>query len=955
MLRRTRLIEQVALRQHRRWVFEAGAGFGKSVLIDQLTASADAPFLIVERPTRGSNLMDFGRQIIAAAHRIGNPALATLLEADLQPGSVAQVLGESGHHLAVDDVHLWDEVTHRHVLALSASAGRDMVVVLSGRLLAGPLESVLDIEQWQSITSGDLAFTEAETAAELAQRGMDGRTATVLQRLTSGWPLAVNAGLSRMEEAADPTAALAELGRSTAFVDGLLDQYLADLGDSDLTTSVVLAGLQRFDDEATRLLGASGIAQRIAVAGLPIERRSNGWWQFPDNVRAVLTRKSETPIELPHALLDHLISRGQVHDAINACLAAGDRERAAGLIAGLTLDQEANLDVDRLNAAMTSIGTAAKAAPRSLFVQAHVHAVNGQTDSGLAHIEEAARLLQSQDPGLEDPVHLEVLLTLGVWRVFDGDFDEAQSILDRAAPHIDTGARTALTAQYHDLRGVLHHGLGTDSDLKTATDALTEALSIWRHLREPRAAAVTSFRLAAGVLAARGRRSDALALLDSLPSVGPMTLLNTARLGLERAIILPFVGRASEVPDAVSETKRIAKLLEHDWLYAWSITTEIIAASALHNQSQVSELWHEFQAGGWIVMGDVTHAFRLCEIAESLARVGLSGEASTSLAKAQATPGVPDWILKTCAASVSARGGDPSEALLVLDELTLRDDIERAERWNLHLLAACAHWRLGNSVDAAKQLDTAFDSAAEIGEPKLPTFIDADLVRSIRQEPAADLPSAGPAESPIIGISLFDEFSVHVGDEVVAAPPGQPSTLIKLLVLGGGSLLIDQIIDQLWPDSDLELGRRRMRNVLKRARDGFADAVSRTGDVISLSSTVTSDYASAGLAADAALKAGATPEVVARAIALNDRPLLPADRYEAYAEDAREQMAHRLVRLLDQQAALAEAAAETELAVSALERAFTIDPHDRRRLDRAAALLHENGQSAAADALLRRY
>jgi len=206
-----------------------------------------------------------------------------------------------------------------------------------------------------------------------------------------------------------------------------------------------------------------------------------------------------------------------------------------------------------------------------------------------------------------------------------------------------------------------------------------------------------------------------------------------------------------------------------------------------------------------------------------------------------------------------------------------------------------------------------------------------------------------------IDISLFDEFMVVDRGEIVALPAGQVTDLVKLLVLSNGRMFAEQIIDQLWPDAAVSVGRPRLRNVLKRLRKVSDRLVARSGDALALTAHVDSDYARAMRAASHALGCTGTLVVASEAVRLNNRPLLPDDLYDEWAEQAREQHRRQLVRLLDRQADLAEQAGDLDIAVMALEAAHEADHAGIERVLHGYKLLKTAGRDSAANALAGRH
>jgi len=174
---------------------------------------------------------------------------------------------------------------------------------------------------------------------------------------------------------------------------------------------------------------------------------------------------------------------------------------------------------------------------------------------------------------------------------------------------------------------------------------------------------------------------------------------------------------------------------------------------------------------------------------------------------------------------------------------------------------------------------------------------------------------------------LFGTFGAVLAGKRVAVAPGNGATFIKLLILNDGRLTTDQAIDALWPDSDPDTGRRRLRNVLSRARSAYGPIVERSGEALHLDqSLVGSDFGDAHAAAKAALQPGTSASKLRRAIQLGDKTLLPDDRYEDWAEAARSAHERILAQLFGQLSAVHAEAGNISDAQLALQRALDLDP-----------------------------
>ncbi len=218
-----------------------------------------------------------------------------------------------------------------------------------------------------------------------------------------------------------------------------------------------------------------------------------------------------------------------------------------------------------------------------------------------------------------------------------------------------------------------------------------------------------------------------------------------------------------------------------------------------------------------------------------------------------------------------------------------------------------------------------------------------------------DLPERVP-ERPAgpVSIEVLGTFRLRRAGVVRHLAP-QVARLVKLLVLSPEGLHVDQVVEQLWPETDPRTGRRRLRNVASRLARAAGPLLLRNGDHLRLVEGVEVDaWAFADAARDAlvALQQGADPrEALDRARRAHGRytgDLLPEDRYEDFAIEARERLVRLRLRLLDAAADAAAAAGELAAAERCLRIAVEVDPADERRYVLLAGLLVSTGRYAAA-------
>ncbi|WP_426592597.1 ATP-binding protein [Cellulomonas sp. McL0617] len=150
-----------------------------------------------------------------------------------------------------------------------------------------------------------------------------------------------------------------------------------------------------------------------------------------------------------------------------------------------------------------------------------------------------------------------------------------------------------------------------------------------------------------------------------------------------------------------------------------------------------------------------------------------------------------------------------------------------------------------------------------------------------------------------VSVRLLGGFDVVV--DGVPVPPDawsrrQAASLVKVLALAPGHRLHrEQVIEALWPGSSIESGGPRLHKVAhyaRRALGGDLEAVLLRNDMVALlpEQDLTVDVEEVRRHGQHALHEGSS-ELAIAALEEDRGPLLPEDRYEPWAHDARESVA----------------------------------------------------------------
>jgi predicted ATPase/DNA-binding SARP family transcriptional activator/class 3 adenylate cyclase len=194
--------------------------------------------------------------------------------------------------------------------------------------------------------------------------------------------------------------------------------------------------------------------------------------------------------------------------------------------------------------------------------------------------------------------------------------------------------------------------------------------------------------------------------------------------------------------------------------------------------------------------------------------------------------------------------------------------------------------------------------------------------------------------------------------------------LVELLALAAGHRLHrEQVMDGLWPDSDLTAAANNFHQTLYAARralgpsgadclpleEGFLSLAGEGGllvDVEQFEAAAVVATAAVKAAALAGAKGGQDPGVIQAALALYPGDLLPDDPYEEWTIRRREALRRLFVQLLLELACLHEVRGEYAPGVEALQRLLAVDPLHEEAHTALMRLYALNGQRQLA---LRQY
>jgi DNA-binding SARP family transcriptional activator len=932
LLQRPRLVDQV-VRSPGAVLIEAGGGFGKSVLVDQATNAAQSAGWVARLPIR---------------HVVGLDEVKAMKVGDVPFGELVQAPGPG--LLVVDNVQSLDDEAASW-MADTVQGGGSPRVVLSGRRLPSPLAALELVGAAVRFDADDLRLTPEETTAlvrmEIGDEDAE-RLGSVLHHFSGGWVSLLLLVTRRLRRAEDRVGSAAEILRHRAVVGQLVDYYLSELTSVDRDLFVQLSHFPMVNQNVVGALGSSDLLRRLSDAGIPFSIGGDGWWRLPSPVQDHLVAQASLDPEIAARAAPLFVAQGAELEAAELLADGGNHEAAAKLLALLPTDRIDALSAGGFVRLAARLGDAIEVAPRALLHLARVQGNVGNLREERAIIErarEVARTAQDADMAVE--VEAEYLFQLAMLNQA-GVTDEIERLL------LTVGEGTRSRARLLEALSVGLSELPDEPSLRRAEDAMRRASLIWRDLGEPSRAASVQRGLAQRVLWAMGRFGEAASLLESLRAA--------SETHYDRMLCLVFearqrslAGQGEGAEAALVEAVRLAEFLRIDWVEGYAAWTRLMIAANEGDAARVVEQLAVAETSLGQLTYDAAGLLFFCEAADACAVVDAHEPMERLLAAARERQHEDPPLFALTEACIGARQGRP-EAAAALRTMVEAGAVAPGMRWKVELLQAAAALAGGDVAGAGRLLQEALDCAGRLAQPDLPERREQRIVEALRSAVANRTTTGAEIdETDRYEIAVLDGFAVRRNDDVLAAPPGRPTELVKRVVVAGGSVSVDMVVEDMWPDVPPGLGHRRLKNVLARARTAFGPLIERSGPVLELAPCRVDLAQFEHQATDVAASRG--DERVARArraLALYTGPLLPGDRYDDAIDRRREAVRRRALGLVDVVLAAELAAGDLDGATDVLEMALLHDPVDQQRPLRVARAHVRVGRDLEARSLAAR-
>ncbi len=926
-------------------LLEAPGGFGKSTVAHRLAASADLPLVRAVLPS-SADLTRLLTGLRLAARRAGLPVLADAIDPEdgdaSLDGLATRLAAGPGAVLAVDDVHRADPSAIGWLTDLAERLPPGARLILAGRRLGRELAGLVDRVGAVPLGPDALRLDRAETARMLgADPGVaaDGGRVDDALLASGGWPAAV--ALMALGTSAGRPASVVDEPRSV--LRALVVEMITAAPASDRRLIGEVAHLPLLSSAVASAVGGEGALDRLLDAGLPIRFRPDGWGEIPDAVQELIP-----PIPLDRertrAVAVIYADRGELLEAVTLLHTSGDPDGIASLLDTAPREILLGTGLVALEGIVAALPDEVLIGHPGLMVRL-VRAAERHARLRSVWTTRAQQLSSGDDASA---------LALDAERAIDlgraGDLDGGAALADRVIAA--TGPDDPATlGRARSIRGLLRLVAGHSGSMDDAAAELEAAIGLLHAAGERAWEADTWQALGFGCWFTRGAHDAAIDSLERALALRPAGDPSRAATLTFLAEVYTHRGRLDDADAAVREAETIARRSgdHRGTAYAaWSrarLSAERRDRAGVHGALAIMEShpdgWFDGLAGTE-ALGDATDMLALVGDMEAAWR---SLDRTETRARGSARPDA--GLSARCRLETLDR--DPATALASLDRLDGSAFSDPRDRWLLSLERAACHARLGDRAAAAEHLAQARQAVAAQGDPE----------RIERREPELLAIAAPGVEAPAIPpetiIVLLGRFAVERGGVDVSPPAGRPSSLVKLVALRQ-TLTLDEAIDALWPGTDEEDGRARLRNLLNRIRTASGDVIQRREGALALAPGVIVDAQrfehEAGMALSAA--SGDRVGLARAALARATGELLPTDHDADWATALRERLTRLHLALLDLVTSDAIERGDLDDAARVLDVAIGVDPFEESRHVRLGRVLVRQGRTQAARRITRR-
>lgn len=770
----------------------------------------------------------------------------------------------------------------RHTVVRRFEEQKGTIVVLpagvSGDILIDePVSSIL-------IDAAALRLSVPDIVEQFGAANEDGPislgVAETLAHLSDGWPLFLRACCDLIAAQGLGGSELIAAVSPPAFRQRLVGRSLRGYSAADHFRLAQLAHFDQFSDSAAKAVGGVEFASKVLPLAPGLYRTTSGHLRFVDPVRLELRIDSELAPASAEVLAPVLVAEGDLLGACQLLLEAGMHDQAASMLEELpgtaidTGDQRELLGVFRVLADRVSDH------PSLALKQARVH---GNLAENAASVEACELAIQASE--VRDPVWLEASVELLLYRYRTIDQEEAADQL--ADLRSVVGVSGPLATRLREIEAQILAQSPDPHVVQVAAERFIEVASEWEYQQEHLRAAKALRGLAMGPLLHMGRYREGQ---ERIERAAKMAISQAFDYGVTMVIKSIFDARCRDF-DALARSREQGGLAVAEsglrWLESHLYFADAIVATDAGSVAGVRSGTRTAREMLGPMFPFDSGVFLAAESAVLLAEVDDHAEARRNLDV------VADRIHQ-----------NPLEYHLA-DVVLLARAGEREQAWQA--------WRLLERLDIVPN-DRRWRAEIELARADhiagVDSEIDLDTVR--RDLDRLELANLFEKICPELDEGLADRFDIDVlggfrvardGNEI-EMPEGHVSVMVKLLAASGGSAHVDFVINHLWPDAERSLGLRRLKNIVRKAREHLGeDTVLRTPDRVSLAGSVNIDVVAFELMAGQAMAKRAVDPVASQAAAIGavdifKGPLLPHDMFDDVINERRFELELRVQELL---------------------------------------------------------
>lgn len=713
--------------------------------------------------------------------------------------------------------------------------------------------------------------------------------ALVLDSMTAGWPEHIIRVLSAMSDRDYQTESAHLLAHDGEHLDELVDRCMSDLGPEFIEGLSQLAHLPTFSAGAANAF-VPGLTAEANRAGFPLYRGPGGTLEIPMLMREHLKRGSHFTAESALLLAPLLVATLGVPDALGSLLSAGATSQAADIVCQISPNQLAATNQANMLGILRAIERAEPDNPNVVLRRASIHRNMAQLKSEREAVVNALEIARRiGDAGDELAAEVE-LLRIDLRHIDQTEAEEWLSMLEHSS---NTSSSSPVGIGLRELRAMV---LEQRADLQSkyrSIELLAELASEWEHIGDRARSGQLLRMMAAGPLNTIGDYNEAKTALDKAAKLvwdNPMGMAVTSQLLCR---FLALVGDSDRFASELVRASGLIDAVDLRWMSGY-LDWAVLHSNLLRNDVSGAE---RAQRRAIDRLGELTNDDTgVIFFAESAAILAVLG--STEMAKECLDRSIrqssPDHIEVAVAAIVfEARAGDAQAVAGLVAALKATGNFPHERLWRVELEQLVANRRLGlTDSDFKQSLLELRERSEELGLLKL---LEALIVNVETESEKPGRLKNTPADTQI---DLMGEFKVRIEDQILDLAPGHVTTLLKLLAVRGEPMAVESVVTILWPDADLSLGKRRLKNVVSRLRSAVDNPIIvRLGERIALAENVATDLGAFREVANAAVRPndGRGLGACIEALNLYTGHLLPTDLYDD--EITRERDALRAVAL----------------------------------------------------------